>query len=123
MIEWQSLNRYPNIVILYINVCFLFICFGWLSQFWSGARDDIVCRKNGARKTSEPRLFLVNLIIFHLFIFFLLLNNVLICFFSDEDLSCVINFVFSYYFLIAAFVWFVIFTYSLHTTFQSFGKF
>ncbi|XP_060875791.1 protein smoothened isoform X1 [Metopolophium dirhodum] len=95
MIEWQSLNRYPNIVILYINVCFLFICFGWLSQFWSGTRDDIVCRKNGARKTSEP---------------------------SDEDLSCVINFVFSYYFLIAAFIWFVIFTYSLHTTFQSFGK-
>ncbi|XP_050424869.1 protein smoothened isoform X2 [Adelges cooleyi] len=95
MIEWQSLNRYPNIVILYINVCFLFICFGWLSQFWSGARDDIVCRKNGARKTSEP---------------------------SDEDLSCVINFIFSYYFLIAAFIWFVIFTYSLHTTFQSFGK-
>lgn len=95
MIEWQSLNRYPNIVILYINVCFLFICFGWLSQFWSGARDDIVCRKSGARKTSEP---------------------------SDEDLSCVINFVFSYYFLIAAFIWFVIFTYSLHTTFQSFGK-
>jgi len=42
---------------------------------------------------------------------------------SDEDLSCVINFVFSYYFLIAAFIWFVIFTYSLHTTFQSFGKF
>ncbi|XP_025408524.1 protein smoothened isoform X2 [Sipha flava] len=94
-IEWQSLNRYPNIVILYINICFLFICFGWLSQFWSGARDDIVCRKNGARKISEP---------------------------SDEDLSCVINFVFSYYFLIAAFIWFVIFTYSLHTTFQSFGK-
>lgn len=55
MIEWQSLNRYPNIVILYINICFLFICVGWLSQFWFTARDDIVCRKNGARKTSEPR--------------------------------------------------------------------
>jgi len=55
MIEWKSLNQYPNIVILYINICFLFISIGWLSQFWFGARDDIVCRKNGARKTSEPR--------------------------------------------------------------------
>lgn len=69
MIEWQSLNRYPNIVILYINVCFLFICFGWLSQFWSGARDDIVCRKNGARKTSEPRLVFENSIIFNFYFF------------------------------------------------------
>jgi len=43
--------------------------------------------------------------------------------YSDEDLSCVINFVFSYYFLIAAFIWFFIFTYTLYAKFQSFGMF
>lgn len=98
MIDWKTANRYPGVEIFYINICFFFVCIGWLAQFHNDLRDDIVCRKDGTLRMSEPS--------------------------AGENLWCVIVFVLVYYFLIAALVWFVIFTYAWHlsVTVQALGK-
>lgn len=59
-----------------------------MAQFTPGSRDDIVCRKDGTLRHSEPT--------------------------AGENLSCVVIFVVVYYFLIAAMVWFVFLTYAWH---------
>uniref|UniRef100_A0A182Q336 Protein smoothened n=1 Tax=Anopheles farauti TaxID=69004 RepID=A0A182Q336_9DIPT len=95
-IDWQNANKYPAMVIFYINFCFAVSCLGWLAQFTPGGREDIVCRKDGTLRTSEPS--------------------------AGENLSCIVVFVLVYYFLIAAMVWFVIFTYVWHMSFKAIGK-
>ncbi|XP_015173735.1 PREDICTED: protein smoothened isoform X1 [Polistes dominula] len=95
LIDWRSANKYPALVIFYINCCFMVSCIGWLVQFTPGSRDVIVCRKDGTLRMSEP---------------------------SGENLSCVVVFVLIYYSLMAAMVWFVILTYAWHMSFQALGK-
>uniref|UniRef100_A0A182TC12 Protein smoothened n=1 Tax=Anopheles maculatus TaxID=74869 RepID=A0A182TC12_9DIPT len=95
-IDWQNANKYPAMVIFYINFCFAISCLGWLAQFTPGGREDIVCRKDGTLRTSEPS--------------------------AGENLSCIVVFILVYYFLIAAMVWFVIFTYVWHMSFKAIGK-
>uniref|UniRef100_A0A182YN57 Protein smoothened n=1 Tax=Anopheles stephensi TaxID=30069 RepID=A0A182YN57_ANOST len=95
-IDWQNANKYPAMVIFYINFCFAVSCLGWLAQFTPGGREDIVCRKDGTLRTSEPS--------------------------AGENLSCIVVFILVYYFLIAAMVWFVIFTYVWHMSFKAIGK-
>ncbi|XP_041981977.1 protein smoothened [Aricia agestis] len=96
MIDWRSANKYPALVIFYINVCFAVASMGWLIQFGIGSRDDIVCSKDGTRRQGEPS--------------------------AEENLSCVVVFVLVYYFMMAACVWFVIFTYAWHMSFKALGK-
>ncbi|XP_017856969.1 PREDICTED: protein smoothened isoform X1 [Drosophila arizonae] len=88
LIDWQNANKYPAVIVFYINLCFLISCFGWLVQFTSGSREDIVCRKDGTLRHSEPA--------------------------AGENLSCVVIFVLVYYFLTACMVWFVFLTYAWH---------
>ncbi|KAG7209538.1 hypothetical protein KM043_015618 [Ampulex compressa] len=95
LIDWRSANKYPALVIFYINCCFMMSCIGWLAQFTPGSREVIVCRKDGTLRMSEP---------------------------SGENLSCVVVFVLVYYSLMAAMVWFVILTYAWHMSFQALGK-
>ncbi|XP_014468940.1 PREDICTED: protein smoothened-like isoform X4 [Dinoponera quadriceps] len=54
LIDWRSANKYPALVIFYINCCFMVSCIGWLAQFTFG-KDVIVCRKDGTLRISEPR--------------------------------------------------------------------
>ncbi|XP_071451217.1 protein smoothened [Hetaerina americana] len=97
LIDWRAANRYPALVIFYINLCFLVSTGGWLAQFvGSGAREDIVCRKDGTLRMSEPS--------------------------AGENLSCVIVFVLVYYFLMAGIVWFAILSYAWHISFRALGK-
>ncbi|XP_028168691.1 protein smoothened isoform X1 [Ostrinia furnacalis] len=96
LIDWRSSNKYPALVIFYINVCFAVASMGWLVQFGVGSRDDIVCSKDGTRRQGEPS--------------------------AEENLSCVVVFVLVYYFMMAACVWFVIFTYAWHMSFRALGK-
>ncbi|EDS37618.1 smoothened [Culex quinquefasciatus] len=96
IIDWHNANKYPALVIFYINFCFMVSCLGWLAQFTPGGREDIVCRKDGTLRSSEPS--------------------------AGENLSCIIVFILVYYFLIAAMVWFVIFTYVWHMSFKAIGK-
>ncbi|XP_076675288.1 smoothened, frizzled class receptor [Andrena cerasifolii] len=95
LIDWRSANKYPALVIFYINCCFMVSCIGWLAQFSTGSREVIVCRKDGTLRMSEP---------------------------SGDNLSCVVVFVLVYYSLMAAMVWFVILTYAWHMSFQALGK-
>ncbi|XP_029176482.1 protein smoothened isoform X1 [Nylanderia fulva] len=94
LIDWRSANKYPALVIFYINGCFLVSCIGWLVQFSPTGREVIICRKDGTLRMREP---------------------------SGENLSCVIVFVLVYYFLMAAMVWFVILTYTWHMSFRALG--
>ncbi|XP_055613172.1 protein smoothened [Uranotaenia lowii] len=96
VIDWHNANKYPALVIFYINFCFMISCLGWLAQFTPGGREDIVCRKDGTLRSSEPS--------------------------AGENLSCIVVFILVYYFLIAAMVWFVIFTYVWHMSFKAIGK-
>ncbi|XP_014468938.1 PREDICTED: protein smoothened-like isoform X2 [Dinoponera quadriceps] len=94
LIDWRSANKYPALVIFYINCCFMVSCIGWLAQFTFG-KDVIVCRKDGTLRISEP---------------------------SGDTQYCTITFILVYYSLIAAVVWFVILTYAWHMSFQALGK-
>lgn len=96
MVDWRTANKYPALVIFYINCCFLVSCIGWIAQFTGPeSRVDIVCKKDGTLRMSEPS--------------------------AGENLSCVIVFVLVYYFLMAGMVWFVILTYAWHMSFQALG--
>lgn len=55
-------------------------------QFLPGHREQIVCRRDGTLRHSEPS--------------------------AGENLACIVPFILIYYFLIAANVWFAIFTYA-----------
>ncbi|XP_055550855.1 protein smoothened [Wyeomyia smithii] len=97
VIDWRNTKKYPYaLVIFYINFCFMVACLGWLAQFTPGGWEDIVCRKDGTLRSSEPS--------------------------AGENLSCIVVFILVYYFLIAAMVWFVIFTYVWHRYFKAIGK-
>lgn len=95
-IDWHNGNKYPALIIFYVNVCYMISCVGWLAQFVPNAHQDIVCRYDNTLKKSEPN--------------------------GGENLSCIIVFILVYYFLMAAMCWFVIFTYAWHVSFKAIGK-
>ncbi|XP_074097870.1 smoothened, frizzled class receptor [Cotesia typhae] len=92
LIDWRSANKYPALVIFYINCCFLVNCFGWMLQFTVVTRESIVCQKDGTLRTQEP---------------------------SGDTWLCVIVFVLIYYSSMAIMVWFVIFSYAWHIRFKA----
>ncbi|KAI9560873.1 hypothetical protein GHT06_011827 [Daphnia sinensis] len=96
LIDWRSASRYPAVIIFYMNVCFAAACIGWIAQYIPSARQDIICRKDGTARVSEPS--------------------------GGETLSCVVIFILIYYFLMAACVWFVMLAYSWFVSFQALGK-
>lgn len=96
VIDWHNGNKYPALVIFYVNLCFMIACIGFLSQFIPGARQNIVCRSDNTLKQGEPN--------------------------GGENLSCIVVFILVYYFLTAAMCWFVIFTYAWHIRFRAIGK-
>jgi len=95
-IDWHNGNKYPALIIFYVNLCFMLSCLGWLAQFLPGARQDIVCTTDNTLKQGEPS--------------------------GGENLSCIVVFILVYYFLMAAVCWFVIFTYAWHMSFKTIGK-
>ncbi|KAM3832816.1 LOW QUALITY PROTEIN: protein smoothened [Vipera latastei] len=84
--DWKNSNRYPAVILFYVNACFFMGSIGWLAQFMDGARSEIVCRADGTMRLGEPT--------------------------SNETLSCVIIFVIVYYSLMSGVIWFVMLTYA-----------
>ncbi|KAM6437441.1 protein smoothened [Liasis olivaceus] len=93
--DWKNSNRYPAVILFYVNACFFTGSIGWLAQFMDGARSEIVCRADGTMRLGEPT--------------------------SNETLSCVIIFVIVYYSLMSGVIWFVMLTYAWHTSFKALG--
>ncbi|XP_058718118.1 protein smoothened-like isoform X2 [Poecile atricapillus] len=93
--DWRNSNRYPAVILFYVNACFFVGSIGWLAQFMDGAREEIVCRADGTMRLGEPT--------------------------SNETLSCVIIFVIVYYSLMSGVIWFVMLTYAWHTSFKALG--
>jgi len=52
--DWRNSNRYPAVILFYVNACFFVGSIGWLAQFMDGARDEIVCRADGTMRLGEP---------------------------------------------------------------------
>ncbi|XP_028667262.2 smoothened homolog [Erpetoichthys calabaricus] len=95
LVDWKNSNRYPAVIVFYVNACFFIGSIGWLAQFMDGARNEIVCKADGTMRLGEPT--------------------------STETLSCVIIFVIVYYSLMSGVIWFVMLTYSWHTFFKALG--
>ncbi|KAG8440101.1 hypothetical protein GDO86_006042 [Hymenochirus boettgeri] len=93
--DWKNSNRYPAVILFYVNACFFIGSIGWLAQFMDGARDEIVCRGDGTMRLGEPT--------------------------SNETLSCVIIFVIVYYSMMSGVIWFVMLTYAWFTSFKALG--
>ncbi|KAM9311774.1 protein smoothened [Gastrophryne carolinensis] len=93
--DWKNSNRYPAVILFYVNACFFMGSIGWLAQFMDGARNEIVCRGDGTMRLGEPT--------------------------SNETLSCVIIFVIVYYSMMSGVIWFVMLTYAWHTSFKALG--
>lgn len=56
LIGWKSQNRYPSVILFYMNACFCAASMGFLIQFTDGARNRTVCRKDDTMRLQEPRL-------------------------------------------------------------------
>ncbi|KAI7791837.1 protein smoothened [Triplophysa rosa] len=93
--DWKNSNRYPAVILFYVNACFFIGSIGWLAQFMEGARKEIVCKSDNTMRLGEPS--------------------------STETLSCVIIFVIVYYSLMSGVIWFVMLTYAWHTSFKALG--
>lgn len=52
--DWKNTNRYPAVILFYVNACFFLGSIGWLAQFMDGARSEIVCRADGTMRLGEP---------------------------------------------------------------------
>jgi len=79
LVDWKSSNRYPAVIIFYINVCILLSNVGWLLQFWF-TKQEIVCRPDNTSRYGEPD--------------------------TSENFYCLLVFFLIYYFSVAALVWF-----------------
>ncbi|XP_069485680.1 protein smoothened [Ambystoma mexicanum] len=93
--DWKNSNRYPAVILFYVNACFFVGSIGWLAQFMDGARLEIVCKADGTMRLGEPT--------------------------SNETLSCVIIFVIVYYSMMSGVIWFVMLTYAWHASFRALG--
>ncbi|KAM9468037.1 protein smoothened [Clarias gariepinus] len=93
--DWKNSNRYPAVILFYVNACFFVGSIGWLAQFMDGARKEIVCKSDNTMRLGEPS--------------------------STETLSCVIIFIIVYYSLMSGVIWFVMLTYAWHTSFKALG--
>ncbi|XP_041834030.1 smoothened homolog [Melanotaenia boesemani] len=93
--DWKNSNRYPAVILFYINACFFVSSIGWLAQFLDGAREEIVCKSDNTMRLGEPS--------------------------SSETLSCVTIFIIVYYSLMSGVIWFVMLTYAWHTSFKALG--
>ncbi|XP_031627808.1 protein smoothened [Contarinia nasturtii] len=82
--DWRH-SKHPAWNLFYISICLLCNWIGWMLQFVPGHRDNIVCRRDGTLRYSEPS--------------------------AGDNLACIIPFILVYYFSIAANIWFAIFTY------------
>lgn len=91
------LNLIKNIALKFKKkINFHFSLRSWMLQFVPGHRENIVCRRDGTLRYSEPS--------------------------AGDNLACIIPFILIYYFLIAANVWFAIFTYAWYLQTKHRGK-
>lgn len=54
LIGWKSQNRYPSVILFYMNTCFCAASMGFLIQFADGARNRTVCREDDTMRLQEP---------------------------------------------------------------------
>lgn len=120
--DWKNSNRYPAVILFYINACFFVGSIGWLAQFLDGARKEIVCKSDNTMRLGEPSYVLC---LFSLFIYVENCKSTQkgskLPHRSSETLSCVTIFIIVYYSMMSGVTWFVMLTYAWHTSFKALG--
>ncbi|KAL3891615.1 hypothetical protein ACJMK2_003870 [Sinanodonta woodiana] len=97
IIDWKNAHRYPALILFFINACYFLSSIGWMVQFSSNVRKDVVCRSDGTIRKEEPQIR------------------------AGESASCTIIFILVYYFTIAGLVWFAVLAYAWDLTFSAIG--
>lgn len=64
LIGWKSQNRYPSVILFYMNSCFGAASVGFLIQFVDGARNRTVCRQDNTMRLQEPGWSTMTAIVF-----------------------------------------------------------
>ena len=95
LISWKSQNKYPSIILFYMNACFCLAYFGFLVQFFGESRNNILCRNDNTMRLGEP--------------------------IGADSVSCIFTFFLVYYFSSAGVIWFVVLSYAWYICFQSLG--
>lgn len=96
LIGWKSQNRYPSVILFYMNTCFCAASMGFLIQFADGARNRTVCREDDTMRLQEPG--------------------------ENDSFLCILTFVLVYYFSLVGTLWFVILAFSWSICFKSLGS-
>ncbi|XP_058943926.2 protein smoothened [Pocillopora verrucosa] len=96
LIGWKSQNRYPSVILFYMNTCFCAASMGFLIQFADGARNRTVCREDDTMRLQEPG--------------------------ENDCFLCILTFVLVYYFSLVGALWFVILAFSWSICFKSLGS-
>ncbi|RWS24631.1 smoothened-like protein [Leptotrombidium deliense] len=96
IIDWKSSNRYPPVIIFYINICIMITNIGWLFQFMiTDGKSTIVCREDKTLRYGS----------------------------SASDGYCPLVFFLIYYFSMAALAWFVILAFAWDRFFRRVNSF
>ncbi|EDO45534.1 predicted protein, partial [Nematostella vectensis] len=96
LVGWKSQNRYPSVILFFMNACFCVASVGFLIQFSSDARRKVVCRRDDTMRLGEPT--------------------------ESDSFLCVLTFVLVYYFSLAGMTWFVMLAYSWCICFKTLGS-
>jgi len=54
VINWRYTKKFPAVAVFYMTICSLATTIGFLVQFFPGARENILCRKDGTSRKAEP---------------------------------------------------------------------
>ncbi|CAB3996833.1 smoothened homolog [Paramuricea clavata] len=95
LVGWKSQNKYPSVILFYMNACFCLTYLGFLVQFFGESRTSILCRNDNTMRLGEPV--------------------------GTDSVSCIFTFFLVYYFSTAGVVWFVVLSYAWYICFQSLG--
>lgn len=54
LVGWKSQNKYPSVILFYMNACFCLTFMGFLIQFFGNSRTGILCRHDNTMRLGEP---------------------------------------------------------------------
>ena len=94
LIQWERMRKYPIIVLFYLNLSSLLSSVAFSLTFYRpGGSKSFICHSDGSLLTMQPRM-------------------------NDEASWCIVQYIFCYFFLVAAGNWWACFAHSWFRTFS-----
>lgn len=54
LVGWKTQNKYPSVILFYMNACFCLTFLGFLIQFFGNSRTSILCKQDDTMRLGEP---------------------------------------------------------------------